>query len=74
MLEVGAELRLPLAPLGLPRGYGAYGFVEAGSALGSGPATEENPTLYYRKAGRGASWGAGVRFQGCRRAFPRVRC
>lgn len=55
----------------------AYGFVEYASDLGGGRGLEGNPTEYYRKPGRGMSYGAGIKV-GAMRAhvctLPRSLC
>ncbi len=57
--EAAAEVRVPL-PL-LKRGQQAYAFAEAGSDLGSSAELAGCPTEYYRRVGRGASYGGGVK-------------
>ena len=54
-LETAAELRLPVF------GKHVYGFYEFGTDLGSSKHVKGNPTEYYRRAGGGASMGAGVK-------------
>lgn len=50
----------------------AYAFAEMGSDLGSSKTLEGNPTEYYRKAGRGMSYGAGIKVLGaCRFEYAR---
>jgi len=69
-LETAAEVRLPLKNVGLPGT--AYAFMEYGTDLGSSRAVDGNPTEYYRKAGRGASYGAGMKLLGaCRFEYAR---
>ena len=54
-LETAAELRVPVL------GKQVYGFYEFGTDLGSSKAVKGNPTEYYRRAGSGASLGAGIK-------------
>lgn len=54
-VETAAELRVPVA------GKHVYAFYEFGSDLGSSKHVKGNPTEYYRRAGSGASLGAGVK-------------
>lgn len=53
--EAAAELRVPVL------GQQLFAFAEYGSDLGSSGEVRGNPTLYYRRAGSGSSYGAGVR-------------
>lgn len=53
--EAAAELRVPLL------GQQLYAFAEVGSDLGSSAEVRGNPTLYYRRVGRGSSYGAGLK-------------
>lgn len=69
-VELASEVRVPLKNYGLPGT--AYGFVEYGTDLGSGKELSGNPTEYYRKPGRGMSYGAGVKVLGaCRFEYAR---
>ncbi|KAF5842636.1 75 kDa chloroplast membrane translocon [Dunaliella salina] len=69
-LETALEARVPLRNFGLP-GI-AYAFTEYGSDLGSARGLEGNPTEYYRKPGRGLSYGAGIKLLGaCRFEYAR---
>lgn len=63
-------MRLPLKNYGLPGT--AYAFVDYATDLGSGRELAGNPTEYYRKPGRGMSYGAGVKALGaCRLEYAR---
>lgn len=55
ILELAAELRLPV------RKTHAYAFAEYGTDLGSSKDVKGNPTEFFRRAGHGASYGAGVK-------------
>lgn len=69
-LEAAVEARLPLRNYGLPGT--AYVFTEMGTDLGSARGLEGNPTEYYRKPGRGMSYGAGLKLLGaCRFEYAR---
>lgn len=69
-IEAGAEARLPLKNYKLPGT--AYAFAEFGSDLGSASSVPGNPTEYYRKAGRGLSYGVGMKaFGACRFEYAR---
>ncbi|KAJ9504829.1 hypothetical protein QJQ45_005429 [Haematococcus lacustris] len=71
-LETAAEVRLPLKNLrqGLPGT--AYAFTEWATDLGASRALEGNPTEYYRKPGRGMSYGLGLKVLGaCRVEYAR---
>ncbi|KIY94844.1 Protein TOC75 [Monoraphidium neglectum] len=49
-----------------------YAFAEYGTDLGSGRSLQGSPTEYYRKAGRGASYGVGLKALGaCRFEYAR---
>ena len=54
-IEVSGELRVPVL------GQHVYGFYEMGSDLGSSKELRGNPTEYFRRAGTGVSYGAGVK-------------
>lgn len=65
--ELAAEVRMPLKNFTPKLPGTAYAFAEYGSDLGSGRSLAGNPTEYYRKAGRGASVGVGLKALGaCR--------
>lgn len=50
----------------------AYAFLEYGTDLGSGRSLQGSPTEYYRKAGRGGTWGVGLKALGaCRFEYAR---
>ncbi|PNW85183.1 hypothetical protein CHLRE_03g175200v5 [Chlamydomonas reinhardtii] len=69
-LELATEVRVPLKNYGLPGT--AYGFVEYATDLGSGRELNGNPTEYYRKPGRGMSYGLGLKALGaCRFEYAR---
>jgi hypothetical protein len=69
-LELAAEVRAPLKNVGLPGT--AYAFAEYGSDLGSSRSLAGSPTEFYRKAGRGASYGVGLKALGaCRFEYAR---
>lgn len=69
-VEAAVEARAPLKNYGLP-GM-AYAFLEYGSDLGSSQTLSGNPTEYYRKAGRGMSYGVGLKALGaCRLEYAR---
>ncbi|GIL43025.1 hypothetical protein Vafri_837 [Volvox africanus] len=69
-LELASEVRVPLKNFRLPGT--AYGFVEYASDLGSGRELNGSPTEYYRKPGRGMSYGVGIKALGaCRFEYAR---
>ena len=53
--EAAVEARVPVG------GATAYAFAEWASDLGSAGDVDGNPTAFYRRAGRGASLGAGAK-------------
>ncbi|KAF3334003.1 protein TOC75-3 [Carex littledalei] len=55
ILEVAAELRVPV------RNTHMYLFAEHGNDLGSSKDVKGNPTQFFRRAGQGSSYGAGVK-------------
>ncbi|KAI3989876.1 hypothetical protein MKX01_040846 [Papaver californicum] len=55
ILEAVAEIRIPV------RNTHVYAFVEHGNDLGSSKDVKGNPTEFYRRAGQGSSYGAGVK-------------
>lgn len=64
------QMRVPLKNFKLPGT--AYGFLEYASDLGSGRELNGNPTEFYRKPGRGMSYGVGVKTLGaCRFEYAR---
>lgn len=55
--EMAAEVRMQV-----PRTrHQAYAFVEHGTDLGSAAFVKGNPTQYFKKAGSGSSYGAGIK-------------
>jgi len=63
-VEAAAEVRVPLAPVGLPAGTIGYAFLEGATDLGSGAEIAGNPSEYFRKPGSGVSYGVGVKALG----------
>ncbi|XP_038980013.1 protein TOC75-3, chloroplastic-like isoform X1 [Phoenix dactylifera] len=55
ILELAAELRIPV------RNTHVYAFAEHGNDLGSSKDVKGNPTEFFRRAGHGSSYGAGVK-------------
>ncbi|ERN07972.1 protein TOC75-3, chloroplastic [Amborella trichopoda] len=55
ILELAAELRIPI------RNTHVYAFAEHGNDLGSSKEVKGNPTEFFRRAGSGSSYGAGVK-------------
>ena len=53
--EAAAEIRVPVL------GQQLFAFAEWGSDLGSSPEVRGCPTEYYRRVGRGSSYGAGAK-------------
>jgi hypothetical protein len=71
-LEAAAEVRVPLKNYSKRLPGIAYAFTEYGTDLGSGKTLEGHPTEFYRKAGRGASVGLGLKMLGaCRVEYAR---
>jgi outer membrane protein assembly factor BamA len=65
--ELAAEVRVPLRNHSRRLPGTAYAFAEFGTDLGSARGLAGAPTEYYRKAGRGASYGIGLKALGaCR--------
>ncbi|KAI8470930.1 MAG: 75 kDa chloroplast membrane translocon [Monoraphidium minutum] len=70
--ELAAEVRVPLKNHSAKLPGTAYAFAEYGTDLGSGRSLQGSPTEYYRKAGRGATYGAGLKALGaCRFEYAR---
>ncbi|KAJ6801158.1 protein TOC75-3, chloroplastic-like [Iris pallida] len=55
ILELAAELRIPV------KNTQVYAFAEHGNDLGSSKDVKGNPTEFFRRAGQGSSYGAGVK-------------
>jgi len=69
IVELAAEVRAPI-PLLKQQGYA---FVEHGTDLGSSKALRGNPTQYFRRVGKGSSYGVGIKL-GAVRAEWAVDC
>eukprot|EP00898_Chlorokybus_atmophyticus_P002019 jgi/Chlat1/2818/Chrsp187S02966 len=63
-LEAAVELRAPIPRMNT---YG-YAFYEHATDLGSSEEVRGNPTTFFRRPGKGSSWGAGVKLGGAIRA------
>ncbi|KAK1299008.1 hypothetical protein QJS10_CPB14g01617 [Acorus calamus] len=55
ILELAGELRVPV------KGTQVYVFAEHGNDLGSSKNVKGNPTEFFRRAGQGSSYGAGIK-------------
>ncbi|CAK8576092.1 unnamed protein product [Lathyrus sativus] len=55
ILELAAEIRIPI------KGTHVYAFAEHGTDLGSSKDVKGNPTVVYRRMGKGSSYGAGMK-------------
>jgi hypothetical protein len=63
MLQLAAELRVPVKTTHV------YGFAEYGTDLGSSKDVRGNPTEFFRRAGKGASYGVGVKLGSIRAEY-----
>eukprot|EP00798_Chlamydomonas_sp_ICE-L_P024403 gene24403-10008_t len=71
-VETAAEVRIPLKNFRKGMDGIAYGFAEYATDLGSSAELDGNPTEFYRKAGRGMTYGAGLKILGaCRFEYAR---
>lgn len=64
-LELALELRVPV------KKTHTYGFLEYGTDLGSSKDVRGNPTEFFRRAGKGASYGVGVKLGSIRAEYAR---
>jgi len=67
LLEVATELRLPVSMM--DKQAQVYAFAEHGTDLGSSKDVEGNPTEFFQRAGRGSSYGLGIKFGMIRAEF-----
>ncbi|KAK3264374.1 Protein toc75-3, chloroplastic [Cymbomonas tetramitiformis] len=65
LIETAIELRVPVPKLNSH----AYSFYEYGTDLGSSKELAGNPTEFYRRMGKGASWGGGMKLGAVRAEY-----
>ena len=66
-MQVATELRVPVSVM--DKQAQVYAFAEHGTDLGSSKDVEGNPTESFQRAGRGSSYGLGIKFGMIRAEF-----